>query len=59
VVTVEIRQGRCNLQALDIYVSRGERSDIAEAIKAVANVIRLDHNLEHLIECLNAKRFRR
>jgi hypothetical protein len=47
-VANEIRHGRCNVQRLTLVMLQGARSDATEAVKAVASVMRLDQNLEHL-----------
>jgi hypothetical protein len=55
VVADEIRQGRCRIKYLRIFMTQGARSDqgrigseTTEAVKAVASAIRLDQNLEHI-----------
>jgi hypothetical protein len=47
-VTDEIRHGRCNIQTLILAMMQVTRSEATEAVQALANAIRLDHNLEHL-----------
>jgi hypothetical protein len=44
----EIRLGRCYLKKLTLCMVQTSRSETTEAVKALANAIRLDHNLEHL-----------
>jgi hypothetical protein len=51
-VANEIREGRCNVQALTLTLLEDTRSEATEAIKAVARAIQLDqldHNLEELM----------
>jgi hypothetical protein len=50
-VADEIRHGRCNVQKLTLgmfALFEGARSEATEAVQAVANAIRLDHNVEEL-----------
>jgi hypothetical protein len=43
-----IRQGQCNIKSLRLSLHRSSSSGAAEAVKAIASAIRLDHNLERL-----------
>jgi hypothetical protein len=47
-VADEIRQGRCRIKKLSLWMVRSSSSEATEAVKAVASAIREDHNLEHL-----------
>jgi hypothetical protein len=47
-VADEIRQGRCNVQTLDLCMCQVTGSEATEAVKAIASAIREDHNLDHL-----------
>jgi hypothetical protein len=47
-VADEIRQGRCNVQRLTLAMFQGEKSEVTEAVQALASAIQLDCNLEHL-----------
>lgn len=44
----EISQGRCYIKHLIPCLVQRSRSEASEAVKAIASVIRLDHNLESL-----------
>jgi hypothetical protein len=48
VVADKIRQGRCNVQRLNLSMVQATRSEATEAVKAVASAIRSDQNLNHL-----------
>jgi hypothetical protein len=45
-VADEIRQGRCKIKYLSLFLYAEAISDATEAVKAVASAIRLDQNLE-------------
>jgi hypothetical protein len=50
-VADEIRHGRCNVRKLTLAMPRvpqGVRSETTEAVRAVANAVRLDHSMEEL-----------
>jgi hypothetical protein len=44
----EIRQGRCHRKELHLCMLQSSSSEATEALQAVASVIRIDRNLEHL-----------
>jgi hypothetical protein len=48
-VADEIRQGRCKIKYLGLHMHQGSISDATEAVKIVANAIRFDSILEHLV----------
>jgi hypothetical protein len=52
-VTDEIRQGRCNVQTLNIPILRETISEATEAVQALASVIQTDRNLTHLVLQVN------
>jgi hypothetical protein len=47
-VTDEIRHGHCNIKTLNLVMMPVTRSEASEAEQALADVIQLDCNLEHL-----------
>jgi hypothetical protein len=49
VVADEIRRGRCRVQALNLIILEGTRSEATEAVQALASAIRLDQNMEYIV----------
>jgi hypothetical protein len=47
-VADEIRQGRCRVKTLNLWMFRGSSPDATNAVKAVANAIREDRNMIRL-----------
>jgi hypothetical protein len=53
-VADEIRLGHCRVETLNLWMFRGSSPEATEAVKALANAIREDHNLVRLGLCIDS-----